>query len=119
MPYGVVPPRNTPRADEKRRPCSTVEINGVPVTARFDEAPIQAHPVRLTIRSKIKLPDELAGFASWGNNLSSHFEGSPEMKRSWKWRKVVYEGYITHTRLESALRLIAEYSGVTATVVYL
>lgn len=116
MPYGVVPPK-----DQKRRPCSTteIEVNGAPVTAHFDEAPIKAHPVRLTIRSKIKLPDELATFAPWGNNLSSRFEGSPEMKRSWKRRKVVYEGYITHTRLEGALRLIAEYSGVTATVVYL
>lgn len=114
MSYGSVPPR-----DQKRRPCSTVEINGEPVKASFVEAPIKAHPVRLTIRSKIKLPDELATFAPWGNNLSSRFEGSPEMKRSWKRRKVVYEGYITHTRLEGALQLIAEYSGVTATVVYL
>lgn len=112
MPYGVVPPRNTPH-------YSTVEINGVPVKASFVEAPIQAHPVRLTIRSKIKLPDELATFAPWGNNLSARFEGSPEMKRSWKRRKVVYEGFITHTRLEGALQLIAEYNGVTATVVYL
>lgn len=114
MPYTYTPPK-----EEKRRPCSTIEVNGLTTKAPYDEAPIKAHPVRLTIRSKIKLPDQLAGFASWGNNLSAHFAGSPEMKRSWGRRKVVYEGYITHTRLEGALRLIAEYSGVTATVVYL
>lgn len=121
MPYGVVPPRNTPRPDEKRRPCSTteIEVNGVPVTAHFDEAPIQAHPVRLTIRSKIKLPDEFATYTQRFNNILSRFESTPKMKRSWRQHKVVYEGYITHTRLEDALRLIAEYNGVTATVVYL
>lgn len=118
MPYGVVPPRNTPRPDEKRRPCSTVEINGVPVTARFDEVPIQAHPVRLTIRSRVQLPAQLCD-GNWRNRVSDKFRSIQKTKRSWGHRKVVYTGYITNEGLDKALDVIAEFDGATATVVYL
>lgn len=111
MPYGVVPPRNTPR-------YSTVEINGKPVTARFDEAPIQAHPVRLTIRANVALPDALGSYG-YLNRIDDHFKPFPKTRRSLRKRKMVYTGYITNEGLDNVLDVIAEYDGVTTTVVYL
>lgn len=113
MPYAYTPPK-----EQKRRPCSTVEINGVPVMAHFDEAPIKAHPVRLTIRSRVQLPAQLCD-GGWRNRVSDKFRSIQKIKRSWGRRKVVYTGYITNEGLDNALDVIAEFDGATATVVYL
>lgn len=113
MPYTYEPPK-----EEKRRPCSTIEVNGLTVKAPYDDAPIQAHPVRLTIRSRVQLPAQLCD-GGWRNLISDKFRSIQKKKRSWGYRKVVYTGYITNEGLDNALDVIAEYSGVTATVVYL
>ena len=78
----------------------------------------KVYPVRLTIKSQITLPDTLCSYGHL-NKIDEKFQDVPETKRSLCKRNIVYTGYITNEELDLVLDIIAQYDGVTATVVCL
>ena len=78
----------------------------------------QAYPVRLAIRANVALPDALGSYG-YLNRIDDHFQPFPKTRRSLRKRKMVYTGYITNDGLDRVLDIVAQYEGVTATVVYL
>lgn len=78
----------------------------------------KAYPVRLTIKSKVTLPDALVSYG-YLNQIRDKFDPFPNDKRTFRKRKVVYTGFITTDSLERVLDIIDQYEGVTATVVCL
>lgn len=78
----------------------------------------QAYPVRLTIRANVALPDALGSYG-YLNIIDDHFQPFPKTRRSLRKRKIVYTGYITSGAIDSVLDIVAQYEGVTATVVCL
>lgn len=78
----------------------------------------KAFPVRLTINSRVKLPAQLCD-GGWRNRVSNLFKSLQKTKRPWFTNKVIYTGYITHEGLDKVMEVIAEFEGVTATVVCL